>query len=276
MEDSKLRDLKLSAREIRKLTLDSIAHLGVGHVGGAMSIIDLLALLYGKVMTVDPSQPQMPDRDRLVLSKGHAGPALYATLAYHGYFPREWMKTLNTGGTNLPSHCDRNLTPGIDMTTGSLGQGLSAGLGLTLGNRLDGRTSWVYVIQGDGECNEGQVWEAAMCASHFGVERLITFIDYNKMQIDGYTYEIMNLDDLAAKWRAFGWHVLRVDGHDIHSMDAAIALAKTHTRAPTAIILDSVKGKGASFAEGKVDNHNMPVTAEMLREAIAKLDAEII
>lgn len=274
MDEKLVSELKAKAREIRRLTLESIGHLGVGHVGGAMSVIDILTLLYNVHMDVDPANPNKEDRDRLILSKGHAGPALYATLAHQGFFPVEWLQSLNIGGTRLPSHCDRNRTPGIDMTTGSLGMGLSAGVGMALANRLNGSHRMVYVILGDGECNEGQIWEAAMCASHFNLENLIAIVDYNKMQIDGYTHEIMELEDFPSKWRAFGWHAIHVDGHDFQAMDAAIKLAKGNRRKPTAVILDTIKGKGASFCEGQVGSHNLPVTMDMVRDALARLNAE--
>lgn len=274
MEEHELDALKAKAKEIRKLTLDSIGFLGVGHVGGSMSIVEVLTVLYYRHMNVDPGDPRKRDRDQLVLSKGHAGPALYSVLADKGFFPREWLHTLNRGGTRLPSHCDRNLTPGVDMTTGSLGQGLSVAIGIALGNRLDGIDSTVYCIIGDGESNEGQIWEAAMAASQFGLSNLIAFTDYNKMQIDGYMHDVMNVEDLTAKWVAFGWFVLRVNGHNMEEIDRAIERAKAERYRPSMIVLDTIKGKGAFFAEGKLNNHNMAVGYETVLEAIARLDRE--
>jgi transketolase len=267
-----LDHLRLKAREIRKLTIDAIGHLGVGHIGGALSIIEALVLLYYRHMNVSPEAPRRGDRDRLVLSKGHAGPALYSVLADKGFFPREWLHTLNHGGTRLPSHCDRRRTPGIDMSTGSLGQGLSAAVGIALANRLDGRANKVYAILGDGECNEGQVWEAAMAAAHYGLNHLIAFTDFNKMQIDGLVEDVMKLEDLAAKWEAFGWAVQRVDGHDLAALDRAIALAKAEPSRPSMIVMDTVKGKGAHFAENRLDNHNMKFDEATAQEAIRRLD----
>ncbi|MFP4364930.1 MAG: transketolase [Spirochaetia bacterium] len=272
MEEKELMLLKENAREIRKLTIDAIGYLGVGHIGGAMSIVEVLTLLYYKHMNIDPKNPRKPDRDMLVLSKGHAGPSLYSTLALKGFFPMDWLHTLNQGGTNLPSHCDRNRTPGIDMTTGSLGQGLSAAVGIALGNRLDGHDNNVYAIIGDGESNEGQVWEAAMSAAMFKLNKLIAFTDYNKMQIDGYTKEIMDIDDLTSKWLSFGWHVQRVDGHDFQAMDRAVEIAKSEQFRPSMIVLDTIKGKGCSFAEGLLSNHNMKFDYEKAKEAIKKLE----
>ena len=272
MEEQELKWFREKAKEIRKLTLDSIGYLGVGHVGGSMSVIEVLTLLYYKHMNVDPVSPRKRDRDQLVMSKGHAGPALYSILADKGFFAMEWLHTLNRGGTNLPSHCDRNRTPGIDMTTGSLGQGLSAAIGIALGNRLDNVNSTVYCIVGDGESNEGQIWEAAMAASQFGLSSLIAFTDYNKMQIDGYISDVMSIKDLTAKWVAFGWFVQRVNGHDIGQIDKAIERAKMEALRPSMIVLDTIKGKGAFFAEGKLNNHNMPVDYEIAKEAIRRLD----
>ena len=259
------------AKEIRKHTLFAIGNLGVGHIGGALSIVELLALLYGKTMRIDPQNPTWEDRDLLVLSKGHAGPALYATLALKGFFPIEELQTLNHGGTNLPSHCDRTRTVGIDMTTGSLGQGLSAACGLAYGGKLDGKKVFVYAIIGDGESQEGQNWEAALFAAHNKLDNLIAFTDYNKMQIDGTTDEIMSLGDIEAKWKAFGWHTQRCDGHDLDAMDKAIERAQAQTGQPSMIILDTVKGKGAFFCEGDVGNHNMAFTLETATRAIAEL-----
>lgn len=272
MNEQELKVLKDKAKEIRKLTIEQIGNLGVGHIGGAMSIVEILVLLYHRHMNIDPANPQNDDRDRLVLSKGHAGPALYSILADLGFFPLEWLKTLNQGGTNLPSHCDKNRTPGIDMTTGSLGQGLSAAVGIALGLRLDNNDVNVYCIIGDGESNEGQNWEAAMSAAHFKINKLIAFTDYNKMQIDGYTQELMNIDDLTAKWLAFGWNVQRVDGHNFEAMDKAVKRAKEETIRPSMIVLDTIKGKGCNFAEGKISNHNMEFDMDMAKGAIAELD----
>jgi len=259
------------AKEIRKQTLFTIGNLGVGHIGGALSIVDLLALLYGEVMQVDPANPLWEERDMLILSKGHAGPALYATLALKGFFPMEELATLNHGGTNLPSHCDRNRTVGIDMTTGSLGQGFSAACGLAYARRLDGKQRYVYAIIGDGESQEGQVWEAAMFAAHYGLDHLIAFTDYNKMQIDGATGEIMDLGDIEGKWRTFGWHTQRVDGHDVEALHAAVLAAQEYSGKPSMIIMDTIKGKGAFFCEGQVGSHSMSFDLAKANEAAARL-----
>ena len=272
--DERVR-LENAAREIRKRTIDAIGYLGVGHIGGSLSIVELLSVLYFKQMRIDPSNPHMDSRDRLVLSKGHAGPALYSTLALKGYFPLEWLHTLNKGGTNLPSHCDRNKTPGIDMTTGSLGQGLSAACGIALANRIDGRNVITYAIIGDGESDEGQVWEAAMFARHHRLDHLIACTDCNKMQIDGMTSAILDVEALQDKWAAFGWLVSRVDGHDVGAVSAAVdaarASAEEGTGKPSMIILDTIKGKGAAFCEGLITNHNMTFDYDTAKKAIAEL-----
>ena len=271
MNQEKKQDLQEKARLVRIETLKSIGHLGVGHVGGAMSIVEVLTYLYYAEMKVDPEKPRLEDRDRLVLSKGHAGPALYSVLAMKGFFPMDWLLTLNEGGTNLPSHCDRNRTPGIDMTTGSLGQGLSAAVGIALATRYQKRGNRVFAIIGDGESQEGQNWEAAMSAAQFKLGSLIAFTDYNKMQIDGMTGDIMDLEGLKAKWESFGWHTQQVDGHDFDAIEEAVAAAKEQADKPSMIILDTIKGRGCSFAEGKLGSHNMPVTPEDLKEALAAL-----
>lgn len=258
------------AKEIRKKTIYTIGKLGVGHIGGALSLVEVMALLYGAEMRVDPRNPSWKERDLLVLSKGHAGPVLYATLALKGFFPESWLDTLNQGGTNLPSHCDRNRTPGVDMTTGSLGQGLSAACGMALSLKLDQNPATVYAIIGDGESQEGQNWEAAMFASQYQLNNLIAFTDYNHLQIDGTTDEVMSLGDLKGKWTSFGWFTQEVDGHDLVAMHAAIDMAKAQNK-PSMIILNTIKGKGAAFCEGQCGSHNMPVSMETAQEAIKAL-----
>lgn len=267
--------LKEKANQIRILTLEAIGYLGVGHVGGCMSLVEVLTLLYYRHMQVDPQDPRRRDRDQLVLSKGHAGPTLYSILADKGFFPGEWLHTLNKGGTRLPSHCDRNLTPGIDMTTGSLGQGLSAAIGIALGNRLDGINRTVYAIIGDGESNEGQVWEAAQAAAQFKLNHLIAFTDSNRLQLDGFMNEVMNIEDLVAKWHSFGWFTQRVDGHDFKQMDEAIILAKGQEAKPSMIILDTIKGKGVAFAENQPANHNMKLDYATAQQVILTLQSGI-
>lgn len=265
--------LEKHAKEIRRNIIEMIGDLGIGHVGGSLSMAETLAVLYFEVLNVDPQDPHMEGRDRVILSKGHAGPAMYAVLAAKGYFDRDLLFTLNRGGTNLPSHCDRLRTPGIDMTTGSLGQGLSAALGMAEALRLKGNPADVFCIIGDGESQEGQVWEAAMFAANRKLSHLIAFTDYNGMQIDGTTDEVNSLEPLTDKWRAFGWHVSEIDGHDIEAIYNAVMDAKACGDRPSMIILRTIKGKGAAFSEGKLSSHNMAVTKEMAAGAVAALYA---
>lgn len=271
MEEKDLTFLRDKAREIRALTIREMGTLGTGHIGGAMSIVEVLTLLYYRKMNVDPKDPRKRDRDQLVVSKGHSGPAVYAALATKGYFPEDWLWTLNKGGTKLPSHCDRNLTPGIDMTTGSLGQGFSAAIGIALGLRLDKIASTVYTIIGDGESDEGQVWEGALYAGSKGVSNIVAFTDRNKQQLDGYVKDILDLGDLEAKWKAFGWFTQSVDGHDFAALDAAIDAANAEKTRPSMIIMNTLKGKGCFFAEGVEKNHSMQFDLAKAEEAIAKL-----
>jgi transketolase len=272
METCDRTKLQKKARDIRKLAIEAICGLGIGHIGGSMSIVETLVILYHRFMKIDPKNPRMKERDRLVMSKGHAGPALYSILADLGYFPLEWLATLNRGGTHLPSHCDMNLTPGIDMTTGSLGQGLSAAIGMAIASRMDKLPGRIYAIIGDGECNEGQVWEAAQAAAHYKLSNITCFLDYNKMGLDGWLCDVMDIADITAKWVAFEWFVQRVDGHDFDALERAILAAQKETRRPSMIVLDTIKGKGCTFAEGRVDSHHMKCTVEQGREAIARLD----
>ena len=270
--EKETRDGRVIAEGIRLVTLQTFSHIGFGHVGGAMSIIEALAALYGGELRSDAKKPNDKNRDRLVMSKGHAGPALYATLCLRGYFPKEKLLELNKGGGSMPSHCDMHKTIGIDMTTGSLGQGMSTAIGLALGARLDNIDNYTYLILGDGECNEGQVWEGAMFAAHHKLDRLIALVDWNKQQLDGFTKDILDMGDLAEKFKAFGWHAQSVDGHDPGKIKAAIIDAKRYTDAPSAIILDTVKGHGCNFAEGIASNHHMNFTKEQIESAIC--DAE--
>ena len=262
------RELIVVAEGIRLVTLQTFSNIGFGHIGGAMSIIETLAALYSGELRCDPHNPDWEGRDRLVMSKGHAGPALYATLCLRGFFQKEILLELNLGGGSLPSHCDMHKTPGIDMTTGSLGQGMSTAIGIALGCRLNGTGSFTYLILGDGECDEGQVWEGAIFAAHNRLGGLIALVDWNKQQLDGFTKEVMDLGDLREKFRAFGWHTQAVDGHDPGRIKAAIIEAKSITEMPSVIILDTVKGYGCDFAEGIAGNHHMTFTQDKIDKAI--------
>lgn len=278
LSQTEKRELERFATQIRLETLKEIKNLGFGHIGGAMSVVETLAVLYGKVMRVDPKNPRWEDRDWLIMSKGHAGPALYAALALKGFFPLEELMTLNKPGTNLPSHCDRNLTTGVDMTTGSLGQGISTAIGIALGNKLDGRDSYVYLIVGDGEINEGQIWEGALFAPNHRLDNLIMFVDDNKKQLDGYTRDINDLGVISEKFASFNWDVYDVDGSDIEQIYETIEKAKKVKGKPSAIILDTVKGQGIKFVEETMNNHHMRFSEKehkLADEAIRELEERL-
>lgn len=265
--------LRHFALEIRIALLEELKARGFGHIGGSLSVCDLLAVLYGKVMKYDPKNPKWADRDKLVCSKGHAGPAIYATLALKGFFPMEELKTLNRPGTNLPSHCDKNKTIGIDCTTGSLGQGTSQAVGMALGDKLKGRPSRTFLIVGDGEIDEGQCWEAAMFTAAKKVNNLTWIVDDNKKQLDGTTDEILPLFDLRAKFEAFGFEAVRVKGNDVEALYEA--LTKKPADKPIAIILDNIKGSGVKAVEETVANHSMTVSAETWDSYIAAVKADL-
>lgn len=271
-KDKKLELQRLAIR-IRIAAIEAFKSLGVGHVGGSLSMVDALTVLYGAVMNVDPKNPRKEDRDKLVCSKGHSGPGLYATLAVMGFFPYEELKTLNRPGTHLPSHCDRNLTPGIDMTTGSLGQGTSLAVGMALGDRLKGLDSRTFVIVGDGEAGEGQVWEAAMFAAAKKVNNLVWLIDDNKKQLDGYTEDVLKTFDFRAKFEAFGFEAIRIDGNDLDALYEA--LTREIGEKPLAIIMDTVKGKGIKEVEQTVNNHSMQMPEETYDRWIEELKADL-
>lgn len=268
------KNTKEFAKEIRISVLEALKDLGFGHIGGAMSAADVLAVLYGEAMNIEPDNPGWEGRDYFVMSKGHAGPALYATLALSGYFPVEELKTINTNGTRLPSHCDRNKTPGIDMSTGALGQGMSTAIGIAHGNKILGKDNYTYLLVGDGECDEGQIWEGALYAPQHKLDHLIAFVDYNKQQLDGYTKDILDLGDLHRKFKDFGWHTVEVNGHDTDAIYTAIKEIKSQDGKPGMVILNTRKGKGCSFAEGILYNHHMTFTAQQCEEAIERLKKE--
>ena len=272
----KMKELRVFAQEIRVEALKTIGSLGFGHVGGSMSVVEALAVLYGDVMNVDPKNPHWADRDWCVMSKGHAGPAMYATLGLKGFYPVEQAYTLNQPHTNFPSHTDRTKTPGIDLTTGSLGQGMSTATGAALANKVDGRDNHVFVFVGDGECDEGQVWEAAQFAAHYKLDHLICFVDSNKRQLDGKIDDIMSHGKgIGAKFDAFGWNVIDVaDGNDVEQIYDAVQAAYATTGKPTCIVLNTVKGKGCTFAEPSGAHSSQP-SKEQWDEAIAFAEAEL-
>lgn len=257
-----MNELKAFQDKIRLWTLKQLYHLGFGHYGGSLSIVEALAVLYGKVMNIHPDRMHEEDRDRFILSKGHGGPALYAALAAKGFFPYELLYTLNQNGTRLPSHPDRNLTPGVEMTTGSLGQGISVAVGVALSLKLSNIPSYTYTIVGDGELNEGQCWEAAQFAAHHKLHRLFVLVDDNKKQLDGWTKDICNPLDFVEKFRSFGFWACRVNGADMEEIDEAIQEGKQQAEKPVAIILDTVKGQGVPYLEMKEDNHHIRPSEE--------------
>lgn len=275
MDRKEILELQKFAAEIRIATVKQVATRGFGHLGGALSVTDALAVLYGKEMNVRPEEPKWADRDVLVMSKGHAGPAVYSTLALKGYFPMEDLKTLNQPGTNLPSHCDMNLTTGVDMTTGSLGQGVSTGIGMALAQKLDGKNSRTYIFVGDGESQEGQVWEGMMFAPQYKLDNLVLFFDYNGKQLDGYTKDVIDVRDLRAKAEAFGWHAIEIDGHDVEAIYNALQEAKTVKDKPTCIVLRTVKGKGAPELEKILLNHHSAIDKEFGEAAVESLEKDL-
>ncbi|MDO4552392.1 MAG: transketolase [Bacillota bacterium] len=277
MDKEKKAYLEKQAVEVRKCIFRAIGAAGQGHIGGCLSVADLTTALYFHILNVDPENPRMEGRDRVVLSKGHAGPALYATLALKGYFPVEELDTLNQPHTNLPSHCDMTKTPGIDMTAGSLGQGLACAVGIAKAAKMCGGKEYIYAVIGDGESQEGSIWEASMAAAHYKLDNLIVFLDYNKLQIDGPVAEVMSLGDPAEKWKAFGFKVFEADGHNVEAIVDTVAEAKKEQDGrPVMIVLHTVKGKGVSFVEAAgVGNHSMPLSAEQVAAAVAELDGEV-
>lgn len=263
-----VKKTELLAAQIRLETLKVIHSLGFGHVGGSMDLADLMAVLYGNVMHFDPKNPRWEDRDWLVMSKGHAGPVVYATFGLMGFYPMEEAYTLNKPHTRFPSHTDRKLTPGVDLTTGSLGQGVSTAVGAALGNRLDGRSNRVFCIVGDGEADEGQVWEAFHLAYAKKLDNIIFFIDKNGYQLDGSTEAILDHGDLAAKAAGFGLYTQEIDGHDVAAIYQAIQNAFAKKGVPSCIVLNTVKAKGATFAEPKHEHSSQP-SEEKWQEALA-------
>jgi transketolase len=270
-----LKEMTCFAARIRLETLKCVGARGFGHLGGALSIVETLAVLYSGVMRIDPHNPQWPDRDKLVMSKGHAGPALYATLALKGYFPLDWLSTLNQPGTRLPSHCDRKLTPGIDMTTGSLGQGVSTAIGLALAQRMDGKDRRTYLITGDGELNEGQTWEGALFAPQHKLTNLTWLVDYNHKQLDGETKDILDLGDLEAKFAAFGWATASVNGNDLAAVVRALEAARQETVKPFCIVLNTVKGAGVPLVAAIALNHHIVFDGDLRAKAIAAMEQEV-
>lgn len=273
MELSKKKQLTLTALKVRRGIVDSIHAAKAGHPGGSLSIADLLTYLYFDKMNINPANPKMEGRDRLVLSKGHAAPALYSVLAHRGFFPVEELITLRKADSRLQGHPDMKGIPGVDMSSGSLGQGISCAVGMALSAKHFGENYRVYTVLGDGECEEGQVWEAAMYASHYKLDNLCIFVDANGLQIDGATKDVMNSAPIDKKYEAFGWNVVVIDGHNYDEIRAAIKNAKETKGKPTAVIMNTTKGKGVSYMENSVEWHGKAPNEEQYNIAIKELDA---
>ena len=273
MEKKEQMQLAETARKIRLGIIEGVYHAGCGHPGGSLSIADIVTYLYFKEMKVDPAEPKKADRDRFVLSKGHTAPALYAALAERGFFPKEDLKTLRKIDSYLQGHPDMKGTPGVDMSSGSLGLGISSAAGMALSAKISNDGYRVYTVLGDGESEEGQVWEAAMFAAHYKLDNLCAVIDWNGLQIDGPVAEVMNPTPLDEKFRAFGWNVISINGHDFDEIDAAFRAARETKGKPTAIIAKTVKGKGVPFMENKVEWHGAAPKEEQYKEAIAALSS---
>ena len=267
--------LETIARELRVQILRIIANAGSGHPGGSLSVIDLITYLYFHRLRIDPSRPGWDDRDRFVLSKGHCAPALYVALARRGYFPQEWLWTLRDVGSPLQGHPDMRKTPGVDMTTGSLGQGFACAAGIALGAKLQRKGYRVYVILGDGELQEGVVWETAMAARQHQLDNLVAMVDNNGCQTDGYTAEIINVEPLEEKWRAFGWDVQRIHGHDFRAIHQAAEAAQERAGRPHVLIADTIKGKGVPSMENKPEWHGLPPTPQQAERFVAELLGEV-
>lgn len=264
-------EMRQKAKNFRRKILIMTTQAGSGHPGGSLSAIDVITALYFHQMRIDPKNPKWEDRDRFVLSKGHSCPALYVVLAERGYFPNEELSTLRKLGSILQGHPDMNLTPGVEMSTGSLGLGLSVACGIALAGKLDKKDYRVYCMLGDGELDEGSVWEAAMAASHFRLDNLTAILDRNGMQIDGNTECVMRLEPLSDKWKAFGWTTMIIDGHDMRQILNTLDLAKNSKDKPTMIIAKTVKGKGVSFMQNKLEYHGRSLTKDELACALDEL-----
>lgn len=270
-----VNELKKFATDVRIETVKCLETRTFGHIGGCLSIADVLTVLYnGELKNIDPSNPQKEDRDMLVVSKGHAGPAVFATLALKGYFPLDWLSTLCEGGTRLPSHCDRLRTPGIDASTGSLGQGLSLANGFAHAAKVQGKENRIYCLMGDGEIQEGQIWEAAMYAHQYKLNNLVGIVDWNKKQIDGTIDECISLLDIAEKFRSFGWYAVTVKGDDIEALQNAFKqIRENQSDKPGVLVLDGVKGSGVKCIEKMKFNHMIPVDKELADQCLAELEA---
>ena len=273
MDKTKIRELSRIANNLRISIIEEVYNAGCGHPGGSLSIADLLTYMYFEELNVDPTNPRDPKRDRFVLSKGHTAPALYAALAERGFIPKEDLKTLRKTASYLQGHPDMKGIPGVDMSTGSLGQGISTACGMALSAKTSGDDYRVYTVLGDGESQEGQVWEAAMFASHYKLDNLVAILDLNGLQIDGSITEVMNPTPHDEKFLAFGWNVITIDAHNFEEIEAAFKQARETKGKPTVIIAKSVKGKGVSYMEDKCEWHGQAPKEDLYKVAIADLEA---
>lgn len=274
MNSEVLKQLKCTTTNIRRDIIEMLGEAKSGHPGGSLSAAEILTYLYFKEMNVDPKNPKKRDRDRFVLSKGHGAPVLYAALANKGYFDKSELMKLRKIDSMLQGHPDMKGTPGVDMSTGSLGQGLSAANGMAIAGKLDSLDYRVFVLMGDGELQEGQVWEAAMTAAHYKLDNVTAFLDHNHLQIDGFNDEVMTVDPVDKKWEAFGWNVIKIDGHNLESIEEAVEAAKNVKGKPTIIIAETVKGKGISFMENQANWHGNAPNAEQCKQAMCELEVE--
>ncbi|MFU8796219.1 MAG: transketolase [Dehalococcoidia bacterium] len=270
--EASVEHLQQVARRLRRHVVSMIATAGSGHPGGSLSAADIVATLFFRVLRHNPDDPGWPDRDRFILSKGHAAPILYAALAEAGYFPAEELSTLRKLDSRLQGHADAGLTPGVEMSSGSLGMGLSFAIGVALAARLDSRAYRTYALLSDGECQEGQTWEAALSAAHFKLDNLLAIVDFNGMQLSGWTRDIMRLEPFVEKWQAFGWHTIDIDGHDIPQILSACRQAAGVKGSPTVIIARTIKGKGVSFMENNVTFHGKAPNKDETERALKELE----
>jgi transketolase len=272
MDNSKLKQLKITSAKVRRHIIDAVYNASSGHPGGSLGIADILTVLYNEVLNIDPSNPKMENRDRFVLSKGHCSPALYGILAEKGYFPKEEILKFRKIDSYLQGHPDSKKVPGVDASTGSLGHGISVACGMAISAKLDKKDFRVYTVLGDGELEEGQVWEAAMFAAHYKLDNLIAFVDFNGLQIDGDITKVMSPLPIDEKFKAFGWNVLYIDAHNYEQIISAIEEAKLFKGKPTMILATSIKGKGVSFMEGQASWHGSAPNKEQYEQAVAELD----
>ena len=272
MDNSKLKQLKITSAKVRRHIIDAVYNASSGHPGGSLGIADILTVLYNEVLNIDPSNPKMENRDRFVLSKGHCSPALYGILAEKGYFPKEEILKFRKIDSYLQGHPDSKRVPGVDASTGSLGHGISVACGMAISAKLDKKDFRVYTVLGDGELEEGQVWEAAMFAAHYKLDNLTAFVDFNGLQIDGDITKVMSPLPIDEKFKAFGWNVLYIDAHNYEQIISAIEEAKLFKGKPTMILATSIKGKGVSFMEGQASWHGSAPNKEQYEQAVAELD----